>query len=389
MSPGSPSSPNQRVRSTSPSPGSGVEVSESHVLTRLDAPLPPRHHQSVTSSPTNVQPSASKKRARSPSETLDSAPARETRREKGRKFCGELGHKFEGSIAITTRAEAMQVAYRIHGLPVPEQVTSRVILFGDACIRNRRGAVGIVWKAGGAASKWDGLGVAFHEKTDDTSALELYAVGCGLKFALDNIDSAEYTVSRDDPADTNFFRPKMRRTGSHSHMMKREVFVFTDEETVLRRLNGDVSYHGDGPYGTQIRAICELSVLLAQRDIHVELHLSPGHSHIPGNVAANDMARKAQRELFVLGHNDEPPRDASTSEVETFRETVLIDSAAVTNQPHPAVPSNLPLKLSLLLQPRQLPIYPPQPAPPSRSPPDPSSPFPISPPPPTSQHKAL
>ena len=33
--------------------------------------------------------------------------------------------------------------------------------------------------------------------------------------------------------------------------------------------------------------------------MHVELHLSPGHRRVPGNEAADAMAKKAQNELFV------------------------------------------------------------------------------------------
>lgn len=50
---------------------------------------------------------------------------------------------------------------------------------------------------------------------------------------------------------------------------------------------------------SHLEVIAWHSNTLDQLGVHAELHLSPGHSRVPGNVAADAVAREAQNELFV------------------------------------------------------------------------------------------
>ncbi|KAJ5462666.1 hypothetical protein N7475_007610 [Penicillium sp. IBT 31633x] len=327
---------------------------------------------------TPLQPSLSLKRKRSPSNPPTVAPGPCNAKRRNRKFCTELGHKFVGSVLITNRDEAERIAHRIYEVPVPQQVTSRLILFCDASIRKRQAAVGVVWKAPLSTSMWDGLGVSFPSETANTSVVELYAIGCALKFALDNMDSAEWSISRDGSSETRSFRPSLGRTESHLHGKTKELFVLTDEEGTLARLKGTMLYLPAGPHATEIKTICDLSELLAQRDVHVELHLSPGHMGIPGNEAANELCRKAQSELFAQSHTS----NRSAEEPEIVREAVMVDVSTILAQPGLTAPSNLPLHLSLPLRPKHSPsaaAEQPSPAPPaSASPPSPTPSSPLS-----------
>ncbi|KAJ6147021.1 hypothetical protein N7497_009003 [Penicillium chrysogenum] len=73
--------------------------------------------------------------------------------------------------------------------------------------------------------------------------------------------------------------------------MKREVILFTDDRYALQRLNSTLA-----------------NPLLAQSDVHLELHWSPGHADIPGNEAAHDMSRRAEIETNLSRTMEERER---------------------------------------------------------------------------------
>lgn len=141
------------------------------------------------------------------------------------------------------------------------------------------------------------LGIGYPFETVDPGVVELYAIACGLKFALNFINNPTFSVSREGPIDTSFFRPGFMRTRSDMHKRKKELILFTDDVYALQRLNGTTRYEVRGAFASLVNTICDLSQLVAMQDIHLELHWSPGHSKIPGNEAAHDMARKAQEDL--------------------------------------------------------------------------------------------
>lgn len=82
--------------------------------------------------------------------------------------------------------------------------------------------------------------------------------------------------------------------------MTKEVFIFTDDINALRRIDGGLRYYPNGHMASQLEVIARHSNTLNQLGVHVELHLSPGHSKVPRNEAANAMSKKAQNELSVL-----------------------------------------------------------------------------------------
>lgn len=79
--------------------------------------------------------------------------------------------------------------------------------------------------------------------------------------------------------------------------MTKELFVFTDDINALRRIDGDLPYPPNGQMASQVASISRYSRTLNTLGVHVELHLSPGHCRLPGNVAADEMAKRAQRQL--------------------------------------------------------------------------------------------
>ncbi|KAJ5469914.1 hypothetical protein N7530_007271 [Penicillium desertorum] len=77
--------------------------------------------------------------------------------------------------------------------------------------------------------------------TDDICVVELYAIACAMKFALDHIGNTACAVSSEDSAQSGLFPPGSARTMLHTHDMEREVIVFTDDWFALQRLTGTLA----------------------------------------------------------------------------------------------------------------------------------------------------
>ncbi|KAJ5685061.1 hypothetical protein N7536_007680 [Penicillium majusculum] len=80
--------------------------------------------------------------------------------------------------------------------------------------------------------------------------------------------------------------------------MSKEVFLFSDDLGAIRRIRGDMAYDPNDEIGAQMAAMSGHSQALHNLGVHIELHLSPGHSGVLGNVAADKMAKKAMYDLF-------------------------------------------------------------------------------------------
>lgn len=129
---------------------------------------------------------------------------------------------------------------------------------------------------------------------ESTAILELYGISCTLEMAIRVIEKPRANVDRNQPQDKLFFQSHLNQTRSHLHGMDKEVFIFTDDVYALQRIDGTLSYPPNGDISRQLAAISRHSKTLGELGVHVELHLSPSHSGIPGNEAADQMAQSAQ-----------------------------------------------------------------------------------------------
>ncbi|CAI7617167.1 unnamed protein product [Penicillium palitans] len=237
----------------------------------------------------NANPSHKRKRSSSVESDVDSPPAKQNNVTKPvKKFCYELGHEFAGFVCKDERADALDFAKNILEYPVPDTVSKRLVFFSDASHRSLCGAVGIVWPTSLTSSDWEGRGVHYPISTDNTSILELFGISCSLQLAIQDIDSERATVGSTLP-----------RTSSQPHAMSKEVFLFSDDECALSRIGGDLAYDTKGDTASQLAAISRQSKTLRGLGVHIELHLSPGHSKVPGNHAADAMAKKAMYRLYA------------------------------------------------------------------------------------------
>ncbi|KAJ5979375.1 hypothetical protein N7501_002717 [Penicillium viridicatum] len=215
------------------------------------------------------------------------------------KTSRELGHDFVGFITLVDNRRALDIANKILELPVPQNVSKRLIYFCDASIRCLCAAAGIVWPRSLSSSEWEGKGVFYPLSVDSSPTVELFAIACTLELAIREIDQQRATILQNSRVDREFFQQHLSLTRSHVHGMTKEVFVFTDDINALRRIDGGLPYYPNDDMASHVEAITRHSKTLNQLGVHVELHLSPGHCRVPGNEAADAMAKKVQNELFV------------------------------------------------------------------------------------------
>ncbi|KAJ5512136.1 hypothetical protein N7463_001688 [Penicillium fimorum] len=220
-----------------------------------------------------------------------------TKQDADKRFSWQLGHDFVGFVSLLDGRVAFDIANNILQLPIPPNVCKRLVYFCDASIRSAWGAVGIVWSENFTSTNWVGTGVCYPDSIESTATLELFAIARTLKIAIEEIDTDHAGVSQDLLVDRLFFQPHLHQTRSNSHQMSKEVFIFTDDIFALRRIGGHLAYLPDGNVSRQLEEISRHSETLSQLGVHLELHLSPGHCGIPGNEAADMVAKMTQNEL--------------------------------------------------------------------------------------------
>ncbi|CAG8079846.1 unnamed protein product [Penicillium nalgiovense] len=250
------------------------------------------------------QASRKRKRALSPDPPTDpSRPAkRNNTRKSSKQFCWQLGHEFSGFVSDVKGPIALDFAKNILEHPVPDTVVKRLVYFSDAPQRALCGAVGIVWPVDLTTSDWEGKGVYYPTSTDDSSILELLGIACSLEIAIHNIGKEPATVTK-----------TLLHTTSKPHTMSKEVFVFTDDVEALKRIRGDLAYDPTNDVADLLERISQHSKALHRLGVHVELHLSPGHYGVPGNEAADTLAKKTMYELFVATNSSWPTAKSATN----------------------------------------------------------------------------
>ncbi|KGO63542.1 hypothetical protein PITC_049240 [Penicillium italicum] len=299
-----PKSQNARFRGSNPSPEPGL----GQPAPLIHTPFPKSRNKTARHQvPVEGDDNASRKRKRSllanqhfdvsrPPKKSKTRRAKQKERKKAKKgTCKKLGHKFSGFVSEVMGTDAFDFAANIIKHPVPEKVSKRLVFFSDASHRALCGAVGIVWPASLTSSDWEGKGVHYPISTDSTAVLELFGISCSLELAIQEIDQERATVPN-----------TVQRTSSQAHTMTKEVFLFSDDVGALDRIRGKSAYDPKGEVGSQMGAISRHSKTLHSLGVHVELHLSPGHSGVPGNEAADTLAKKAMRELLVKAKTSWP-----------------------------------------------------------------------------------
>ncbi|KUM56687.1 hypothetical protein ACN42_g10520 [Penicillium freii] len=284
-----PPSPDQRVRASKPPP-EPILGQAKHTPVQPNGRPGRKRKRASAADELAGQPESNKKKKRKKDNRVDKRQYKTSR---------ELGHDFVGFITLVDDHRALDIANKILELPVPQNVSKRLIYFCDASIRCLCAAAGIVWPRSLASSEWEGKGVFYPLSIDSSPTVELFAIACTLELAIREIDQQRATISQNSRVDRGFFQQHSSLTRSHVHGMTKEVFVFTDDINALRRIDGGLPYYSNDDMASHVEAITRHSKTLNQLGVHVELHLSPGHRRVPGNEAADAIAKKAQNELFV------------------------------------------------------------------------------------------
>lgn len=291
----------QHIRSQNPSPEPTtmqLEPVDNTPRPRPDKPSRKRKWPADAGPPAGLTPPPKKQKTSAGEDKKDN------------KFCWEVGQEFLGFVFHVDGEIAKEIARSIHKLPVPTEVHKRLIYFCDASIRSGCGTAGVVWQENVGSSNWKGTGFHYPESTVSTATVELFAISCTMQMAIGDINTERGTVVPNKPVDTALFQQHSAHTLSHLHNLTKEVFIFTDDCNALRRIDGLLAYDPNGDMGRQVEAISTHSKTLSDLGVHVELHLSPGHSAVPGNVAADrvakrtagiTMASEAEDELILPG----------------------------------------------------------------------------------------
>ncbi|OQD71484.1 hypothetical protein PENPOL_c001G02025 [Penicillium polonicum] len=299
-----------------PSPHTAKQGDDRYVRSQNPSPEPAsRQLGPVDNTPPRPdKPSLKRKRPEDAGPPVGPAPPPKKQKrstgedKKGNKFCWEVGQEFVGFAFHVDGEIAKEIARNIHKLPVPTKVHKRLIYFCDASIRSKCGAAGVVWQESFGSSNWIGMGFHYPESTVSTATVELFAIACTMQIAIRDIIEERGTVVQNQPVDTALFQQHSAHTMSHLHNVTKEVFIFTDDFNALRRIDGGLAYGPKGDMARQVEAISAHSKTLSELGVHVELHLSPGHSAVPGNIAADGvakrkagtaMARRAEHELIL------------------------------------------------------------------------------------------
>ncbi|KAJ9481518.1 hypothetical protein VN97_g11955 [Penicillium thymicola] len=205
--------------------------------------------QPMTNLPVNLDPTSRKERI------WTIAWIRETTN----KCSWELRNDFAGFV-IVDDYRAWEFANDILRLPVPQNISKRLIYFCDASIRClcacRRNCLAL------ASSEWEGKGVFYPLSVDNSATVERLAIACTFELTISDIDGEKSTVEERLRADKNLLQQHLSLTRSHLHGKTEDVFVFTDDTNALRRVGGCLPYDPDGDMASHLEAISRHSETL-------------------------------------------------------------------------------------------------------------------------------
>ncbi|KAJ5365900.1 hypothetical protein N7517_008786 [Penicillium concentricum] len=266
-------------------------------------------------------PSVSRKRKAPPSDRdpdENPRPSKKRNTDKAsRRYCWQLGHDFIGFVSLTTGEMALEFSKHILEHDIQKDVCKRLVYFCDGSLRWLCGAAGVVWPQSFTSSKFEGKGIYYPFSIDSTATLELFAIASTLEAAISDLENPRSNVVRALGVKKTSFQGIKGQTRSHLHDMTKELFVFTDDLYALRRISGELTYPAKGDIATQLATISAHAKTLNGLGVHVELHLSPGHSAVPGNEAADAMAKQTQKKLLFATKTCWPTDGPAQSELTT------------------------------------------------------------------------
>lgn len=200
-------------------------------------------------------------------------------------------------------------ASNVAEFPANKYVSRRVILWTDGSVRKEYGAAAVVWQERGATAsnidlEWENLQIPYPTRIKSSTVVELFGVAEAMKHALNLIEKSSANALRHSKSNPQKFQDILQEydcklTWSHVHDMFRELFIFTDSEDVLKMIATFNIRHPDrGPLvRAELTKIYYLSCEMQRRGIHLEFHLSRGHSGIEGNRLADRWAGQLSRQM--------------------------------------------------------------------------------------------
>ncbi|KAJ5398508.1 hypothetical protein N7465_008997 [Penicillium sp. CMV-2018d] len=202
-----PRSRDRRARASKPPPEPILGQAQ-HTPVQPNGRLDRKRKRASTDDRLAGQPESNNKKKRKKDKRVDRRQYKTSR---------ELGHDFVGFITLVDDRRALDMANNILQLPVPQNVSKRLIYFCDASIRCLCGATGIVWPRSLASSEWEGKGVFHHLSVYSSPTVEPFAIACTLDLAMREIDQQRATIVQNHRVDRQFFQQHLSLTRSHVH----------------------------------------------------------------------------------------------------------------------------------------------------------------------------
>ncbi|KAJ9486882.1 hypothetical protein VN97_g6449 [Penicillium thymicola] len=121
------------------------------------------------------------------------------------KFHKTLGNHYSKNCFLKNNPSA-RPDHRPGWLPVPQNVSKRLVYFCDASIRCLCGAAGIVCPQSLASSEWESKGVFYPLSVHDSATVELFAISCTLELVIGEIDGEKATIEERLSADNDLLQ---------------------------------------------------------------------------------------------------------------------------------------------------------------------------------------
>lgn len=252
----------------------GTQVEVNPRKRKRSLSVPPSLHGSRPIHPTNErQPSTS--------------PCSSSRRDPGPfVFADVLFLQYRGEIKQISRPEAKIYTLAVDQAPLRTSQESRYVYYTDCSIVRQCGAGSVVWRQA-LSGAWESKASPYPELTNDSGLVELFAIANSLAIAVDQVMEEKRVA----------FAAFCRGTSDFQAQPKHHVFVFTDSEDALDRLERQTSWYNEPATWEQVHRCIEYYLELERLGASVMLHRIPGHSGIPGNVKADYVARTLARHM--------------------------------------------------------------------------------------------
>lgn len=212
----------------------------------------------------------------------------------GKKPKTPRGTKFPGSICRSYK-DGLALALK-------PQIVGLQAFFVDASVRSGCAAVAASWRVPNSGTgEWEGQGTEVPFPCEDSEVAEIFAIGNAMVLSIKKIQSCASQAS--------------------ASRLWQVVLIFSDSDGAVQRIQRYDTKTGVGAFASAQREtetprfkevldfVIVSSQALSRLGTRIKLYLVPGHSGVPGNVAADRLAYKTAK--LLADRKEAAPKIAS------------------------------------------------------------------------------